>query len=64
MGQLLRPWVIVQVDLGVGRKQGLAVVVRGQEGVSVRISLVDYAYNQKVRKVEKISVWKWTHRAI
>ena len=60
----LLPWVAVQIDREVGRECGLVVVEWEQEGVSVRISLVDYAYNQKVRKVEKISVWKWTHRAI
>jgi len=50
MGQLLRLWVVVQVDQEVVREQGLIVVVRGQEGVSVRISLVDYASDQKDRK--------------
>lgn len=42
--------MVVQVDQEVVRRQGLTVVVRGQEEVSVRISLVDYASGQKDRK--------------
>ena len=52
--------MVVQADQEVVRKQGLTVVVQRQEGVSVRISLVDYVSGQKDRKN---SAWKGAHRA-
>jgi hypothetical protein len=43
--QLLRLWVVAQIDQEAGREQGLVVIVRGQEGMFVLVSLVDYASN-------------------
>jgi hypothetical protein len=60
VGQLLRPWVVVQIDREVGRERELVGVVRG-EGVSVRVFLVDYASDQKLGE---ISMWKGAYRAI
>ena len=43
----LLPWVAVQIDREVGRECGLVAVEWEQEGVTVRVSLVDYASDQK-----------------
>jgi hypothetical protein len=50
VGELLRPRAAVQVDREVGREQVLVAVVWRQEGVSVRVSLVGYASDQKARQ--------------